>query len=456
MMHLLKKQLSLFEDTRSQKLHENLKNGTINKVLSDDKAFHEWYRFVLSFPPHLVRQYLDKFSLGKGDVLLDPFCGTGTTLIEAKLYGICGIGIEANPFAKFASAVKTNWKIDPDQLLNWAKELAISVKKELAEKGINDDIGHGQKIDFAHLKTLHPEAQKLLIKNSISPLPLHKSLVLFEKIKIFQNEAFYNHAVLALANSLVYKISNLKFGPEVGIGKIQNDAPVVSLWLNEVHKIVTDLKGVDGDFFPETGIYLSDSRQIDKMLEPQSVNAVITSPPYPNEKDYTRTTRLESVVLGFINNMTELRELKKSLVRSNTRGVYKSDIEDSVIDQFPEILGLAEQIERKRIELGKNSGFEKMYSKVTRLYFAGMYMHLLNLTKVLKPGAMLAYVVGDQASYFRILIRTGELISQLAKAIGYQVIGIDLFRTRFSTITGNQLREEVVNLKWPGKDDGKN
>lgn len=67
----------------------------------------------------------------------------------------------------------------------------------------------------------------------------------------------------------------------------------------------------------------ADSRRILGVLEPDSIDAVITSPPYPNEKDYTRTTRLESVLLGFISERDDLRALKRDLMRSNTRGFIR-------------------------------------------------------------------------------------------------------------------------------------
>jgi hypothetical protein len=70
---------------------------------------------------------------------------------------------------------------------------------------------------------------------------------------------------------------------------------------------------------------------------------------------------------------------------------------------------------------------------------------------VLRPGAQLAYVVGDQASYLRIMIRTGRLLADIAEALGYQLMRRDLFRTRYATATREQLREEVVILQWPGK-----
>ena len=138
------------------------------------------------------------------------------------------------------------------------------------------------------------------------------------------------------------------------------------------------------------------------------------------------------------------------MVRSNTRGVYKEDADHHVVAEHSEIQRIAEAIEARRIELGKTSGFERLYAKVTKLYFGGMARHFAELRQVLRPNAHLAYVVGDQASYLRIMIRTGQLLASLAEQLGYEVVRIDLFRTRLATATREQLREEVVILRWPG------
>ncbi len=143
--------------------------------------------------------------------------------------------------------------------------------------------------------------------------------------------------------------------------------------------------------------------------------------------------------------------MKRNLVRSNTRGVYQADRDDLLVNGHLEIERIAAEIEQRRIALGKTSGFERLYARVTKLYFGGMKQHLADLRGVLRPGAKLAYVVGDQASYLRVMIRTGELLADIATSLGYEVIGIDLFRTRLATATREQLREEVVLLRWPGK-----
>lgn len=427
-----------------------------NKIRLEDRAVHDWYRFVLSFPPHLVREYIDRFKITPHDCVLDPFCGTGTTLVECKKLGVPSVGIEANPIACFASQVKTDWMVDPDGLLKHAAEIAEVASSKLRRDGIGDmeDLplfrtngGVG-----LTLRTLPAETSKLLLKDSISPLPLHRTLVLLDALRDHQDERFIRHERLALAKAIVFGISNLEFGPEVGVGAAKEDAPVVDMWLQTVGAVANDLRKLQDSAVASAKVVKGDSRQLRLLLEPDSIDAVITSPPYPNEKDYTRTTRLEAVLLGFINSKAELRSVKQDLVRSNTRNVYKDDKDHLHIAGHQEIDRIADSIEKRRLELGKTSGFERLYARVTRLYFGGMAQHLTQLRGVLRPGARLAYVVGDQASYLRVMIRTGQLLSDIAQSLGYEVVGIELFRTRLATATREQLREEVVVLRWPGRN----
>jgi DNA modification methylase len=441
--------LQLYDSAQSRKA-----GAEANKLFPQDRAAHDWYRFVLSFPPHLVRDYLERFSVSKNQRALDPFCGTGTTLVECKKRSVTSAGVEANPMARFASQVKVDWKIDPRALIEHSEKVAEEAQSELHSQGLDDvslplfQTGRGQQFQ---LRALSEETGKLLLRNSISPLPLHKTLVLIDHLKKNSDERFHRHQLLALAKALVSSISNLHFGPEVGVGPRKEDAPVIATWLECVRVMAEDLKLLQDRADTEATVYQADSRQPLEIFEPASIDAVITSPPYPNEKDYTRTTRLESVLLGFIRNKEELKSLKRNLLRSNTRNVYKGDDDDRWVSSFPEIQRIAEAIEKRRIEMGKTSGFERLYARVTRLYFGGMARHLAELRRVLRPGAHLAYVVGDQASYLRIMIRTGELIAQIAESLGYKLLGIDLFRTRLATATKEQLQEEVVVLRWSGK-----
>ncbi|MBN1942889.1 MAG: DNA methyltransferase [Phycisphaerae bacterium] len=434
-------QLTLFRDLNSS-----------NKLQEKDLSIHQWYRFVLSYPPHLVRYYLEEFGISSDHTVLDPFCGTGTTMVECKKKGIPSIGIEANEIAAFAARVKTHWDVDVGSFQSVADRIAKAAQKRLKQEGIHDGDTENEQTPEAIslLRKLSPDTEKLLLKNSISPYPLHKTLVLLDVIEK-QKSDYADYYKLALATALVTSIGNLHFGPEVGVRHIKKDSQVISSWLDRVHEMARDLHDISSPPIPEAVVHHADSREIQQILSPGSVDAVITSPPYPNEKDYTRTTRLESVLLGFLRDRPQLRAMKKNLLRSNTRGVYKEDDDDVWVAQYAKICAIADEIEQRRISMGKTSGFERLYARVTKLYFGGMRRHLAELRTILRPGAHLAYVVGDQASYLRVMIRTGKLLAMIAESLGYQVIRIDLFRERLATATREMLREEVLVLRWPGE-----
>ncbi|MGA2066172.1 MAG: DNA methyltransferase [Thermoguttaceae bacterium] len=427
------------------------RNGDTNKLGVEDRPAHDWYRFVLSYPPHLVSDYIQRFELNGNHCVLDPFCGTGTTLVECQKRGIRAIGVEAHPLAYFASRTKVDWRPDADRLIEHARLVAGEALEELGAGGVEDHAPLFEQPKVPHqLRTLNREAAALLLSDSISPLPLHKALILLDVLEKHRDERYIAHERLALAKALVCHISNLHFGPEVGVGPPKPDSAVVAPWLACVESIAADLRQLPRRACVQAEVHHADARHIESVLAPQSIDAVITSPPYPNEKDYTRTTRLESVLLGFVTTKAELRLLKRSLIRSNTRGVYKGDDDDKWISRHPEIQRIATAIESRRLELGKTSGFERMYHRVAKLYFGGMARHLAELTKVLRPGARLAFVVGDQASYLRVMIRTGEILATIGRSLGYELVCIDLFRTRLATATKEQLREEVVVFRWPG------
>ena len=157
------------------------------------------------------------------------------------------------------------------------------------------------------LRALPAASAKLLLKDSISALPLHKVLVLRDALDGEYNSAVADHERLALARILPVEVGNLRFGPEVGIGTVKRDAAVVSVWLERVRAMCADLRQLRSRAAASAVAVDADARMVSELLEPGSVDAVITSPPYPNEKDYSRTVRLESVLLGYLSSRYPLR-----------------------------------------------------------------------------------------------------------------------------------------------------
>jgi len=83
---------------------------------SSNYGTHGWHRYVGRFPPHLVRSLLNHFDLKKDATVLDPFVGSGTTLVEARLLGYKGIGVEICPLSALISRAKSRFPAEPVKL----------------------------------------------------------------------------------------------------------------------------------------------------------------------------------------------------------------------------------------------------------------------------------------------------------------------------------------------------
>ena len=110
---------------------------------SEDQAAHRWYRFVLAFPPHLVRHCVEQAGPHTADVIADPFAGTGTTIVEASKLGFGAAGVEAAPMARAATAAKIDWSPPPDRFAAEADRLAAEAARQLDQMGTPDEPGNG-------------------------------------------------------------------------------------------------------------------------------------------------------------------------------------------------------------------------------------------------------------------------------------------------------------------------
>jgi len=424
----------------------------------DNNGIHDWYRFVLAFSDQLVTSIVSKFNLESGMTVLDPFVGTGTTLVECQKLGIHGIGLDANPLTAFASRVKTNWDIDLAQFRRKRRTLLRRLRGELAAVATADsslqlsftdlEIDEMSGIYEARGRTTHPEVMALIPKGAINPQLLDKVLIVRDAIFAESEAAIRDLFLLALAAITVEEVSNLSFGPEVYVSKQRKHADVYNLFSERLQKMEADLEVVQA--LPHRGrshVFYADARSLSQYVT-EPVDGVITSPPYPNEKDYTRITRLEMVLLGFIRDKKDLRALKQGLLRSNTRNVFVKDDDAQYVHDIPPILEVAAEVERRRLAKGANSGFEKLYPRVVLEYFGGMYRVLAELEKVMRRGAKAAIVVGDQMSYFRVPIQTAELLAEVVrqKSLKFRILGIDEWRTRKATATRMDIRETILFL----------
>ena len=427
-----------------------------------DEVVHGWYQFVLAYPDHLISEMLQRFGADSGSVVLDPFCGTGTTLVECKKLGIDSVGIDANPASVLASQVKTNWSVNPAQVEELCREVIAAVAPVSESFLMSDTPLFGRNGDLTVLRDSllceSVEGQYLIRsgmvdRHWIDEVPFYISIALLSQIKRLDAAPEYVDLLkLALAACIVESVANVRFGPEIYVVKDSGSHDVVRAFRAKVAQMVSDLGAVAGiGHAGRTSALEGDSRECDQVLRSAGIDRidyVITSPPYPTEKDYTRNTRLELVYLGFVHDHASLRRVKHKMVRSHSKGIYKSDSDGCLVADLPYVRALADEL-REKIK-GKTYGFAKLYPRIIEEYFGGMYRHLVSLSRVMRRGGKAAYVVGEQCTYLQTFTPTGTVLAQLAERpeVGFRVEDVLTWRVRQGTTgSGNAIKEEIVLIE---------
>jgi hypothetical protein len=150
-------------------------------------------------------------------------------------------------------------------------------------------------------------------------------------------------------------------------------------------------------------------------------------------------------LLEFVKDLESLRYIKSTMIRSHTKGIYVKDNDRELVKRYRKIISIARKIDRKA--KGREDGFSRLYSTVTREYFGGMKRHLTSLACVLDSGTLCAYVVGDQASYLGIHIPTAEILSSIARKTNFKPIEIRHWRNRWSTSSSKMIAEHILLMR---------
>ena len=139
---------------------------------------------------------------------------------------------------------------------------------------------------------------------------------------------YSNVLLLALTHVLLNTASNIRFGPELYCLKTARRADVIKAFSERVAKMADDLRIAENCSPGRTITSLDDARVLKKLdgrIPKGGFDAIICSPPYPTEHDYTRNSRLELALLEFVVDRASLRSIKKGMIRSHTKGFYVSD-----------------------------------------------------------------------------------------------------------------------------------
>ena len=254
--------------------------------------------------------------------------------------------------------------------------------------------------------------------------------------------------MLALVAEVTSSASNIKFGPELYCGPSKENHDVLNGFLCRVERMGADLATVSDVARSKVSVVQGDSRDCGALPEVSRhapYAAIICSPPYPAEHDYTRNSRLELAFLDHVPDLAALRVIKKAMIRSHSKGIYVTDSDGDEVAGNVRVTAVVQEIEKKA-EL-KTHGFARYYPIVAKEYFGGIKKHLAAVFPLLKEDGFCAYVVGDQSSYLGVHIPTAEIISELAHQVGFKTATIEHWRNRWSTTNSRNMEEHILVLR---------
>jgi DNA modification methylase len=415
---------------------------------ADNFAIHNWFNFVLGYSPEFPEYMIKRFKLDSSSFIVDPFSGSGTTSVYAKSIGIPSAGVEANDYFHFASKTKLEWRINHGEVLRVLENVLVKYKSSISRyewEFDNNVTQSGPKTNFATLASKHRPAMldvRYVSDHTFAQFHILKRVL--NRID-WKSPALENLFKFAMSSILV-PCSNVRYGPGFGVSKKVKIVNVLEVYEKKIRRMAQDLAlpSTKKNRLVSSKLVLGDSRQASTYFKTHSADAMITSPPYPGDHEYTKHSRLELIFGDYAKSLSEFRVIKQRMLRGSTTNIYRDDNLGSHVSGLQSIQEITEEIDKRLKHDGATSGFEKLYSKLVREYFGGMYLVFVEALKVLKPGAPFALLVSDSHAFKMVHISTATILGEVALLAGFTEVRIDLWQWKKTTSHSYELRENIL------------
>lgn len=419
--------------------------------------FHNWYNFVLGYSPAFPDYMIQREGISDQHLVADPFMGSGTTLVTCKHRGIPSVGVDANDFMVDAARVKLRWDVPVAELKAQVSGLIAKIDEEMQTYHWDDNEHDSRQLALIPIQSqrdyqelLAAKRPDMLKERYISDKPLARAYLIDQVIQTqIAPGPIRNVCDLALT-SIIVSISNVSYGPGFGVVKAKQDVDVLGAFINKIKRMVADMEHAsDACREVPADVMLGDARTLCDQLAPNTVDIMVTSPPYPGDHEYTKHTRLELIFRGYAQNLDEFRLIKKRMLRASTTNIYKEDNDRASIIDLASLQDVTRRIQERLDQDGATSGFEKLYTKLVWEYFGGMSKALEQCFQVLKPGGKIALLVSDSHAFKMVHIQTAHILREIGERIGYHQAEIVLWQLKPSTSHKYFLRENILILQKP-------
>ncbi len=427
---------------------------------------HNVFRYPAKFHPPVAHSLISKFS-NEGDVILDPFVGSGTALVEAALLGRSAVGSDIDPLAAFVARAK----VSPFDLTRLRMEVCELVER-LQQRREADEIRFG-----SFQKDVSPEDYVATVGHVGHLIPAIPNLHHWFRRRVCLQLAAIKSDIHEIATdsqqrqfhalcfgSIIRNSSNADPVPVSGLevtshmlakerqGRSVDPYMLMVQSLRKTLKATEEFLGASRSDLGRFDVRVADASTLN-FLPPKSIDAVVTSPPYLTAVDYYRRHQLEMYWLDLVDDAADRLRLLPSYI--GRHGVSMAQME--AYKDMP----ARSRIGRRWMAYLKET--KPARARALHHYSASMTRVLDRLLEVVKIGGKVVMVVGDSQVNCRIGIpvtanvivgENGAGKTHILKLI-YSILATSWEEGRKSAITPTKatlqraLAEKLVNVFRP-------
>ena len=343
---------------------------------------HNWFYFPHSYSYRLVNEILDSWEFPQNGILADNFSGSGTTLLTARQRGLLVLGFDLSPLAVTVSKAKV-----------------ASYKTVQLNQAMNKILSH-QAGEVSHIPI---RLSKAFTQEEVREL--FKLLAPISELRSGTTRRFFQVALLWTAKEFSRAV------PDGGWFRWKEwpdrSREIRQSFESRVFCMIADVETVNWlNDVPPARARLADARKLP--LRAESVDGLITSPPYPNRHDYSRVFHIDLLLLGLSEaKVTKLRhESIRSHVEARGPNGYKRRLKD---------YSGTESIHSVLTELPSDS--DPRIEQLLKGYFEDIYLSLSEVQRILRPGGRAAYVVGN-VRHAGVMVPVDKITAELASQVG--------------------------------------
>ncbi len=382
------------EDKFASQLREELRLGSLVSYVGNKSIpILRLYRYKEAFAFQFVEEFISRFGLDEKDYIFDPFCGMGTTLFASSKRGIPSIGVDKLPIGVFvAQTLPLFYSLKSGQIKKTFEKIRTRVHKA-SPASVAMDVAI-MKIAFPPDTLIALRKWKTVIDGLESPLRDVFLLLFF-----------------SILEPCSYTSKDGQFLRLVREKKVANPEEMIETMVNKAERDIQLIREFKWNQLVQLpAVYLGDTRNLGDIPFERQPTAIITSPPYANRYDYTRTYSLE-LCFHFVRNFDELKALRFGILRSHIESKVNSD-EQPPHPVVKEVVGILRERDKKL----NNPRIPDMLTG----YFVDMQKVIREWARVLASGARVAMVV-DNVRFEGELLPVDLVLSDMAEEAEFRV-----------------------------------